>query len=147
MQTDWYDNNLQHRLNQAFRCWDQNILGKLSHDYSGLDTNGCPLGNSKFILLSDNLGICLWLSACQVGKIYQNGLNSESLCNWIPCQCEYLLWPHVDILIWLLLGRGRSSPSQRNHVKISWTKSQVKGLWSWKIENIDTNRNKYLQPN
>ena len=36
---------------------------------SGLDTNGCPLGNSKFILLSDNLNICLWLSACQVEKI------------------------------------------------------------------------------
>ena len=36
---------------------------------TGLDTNGCPLGNSKFILLSDNLNICLWLSACQVEKI------------------------------------------------------------------------------
>ena len=35
----------------------------------GLDTNDCPLGNSKFILLSDNLNICLWLSACQVEKI------------------------------------------------------------------------------
>ena len=39
--------------------------------YAGLDTNGCPLGNSKFILLSDNLNICLWLSACQVEKINQ----------------------------------------------------------------------------
>ena len=38
---------------------------------TGLDTNGCPLGNSKFILLSDNLNICLWLSACQGEKIYQ----------------------------------------------------------------------------
>ena len=38
---------------------------------TGLDTNGCPLGNSKFILLSDNLNICLWLSACQVEKINQ----------------------------------------------------------------------------
>ena len=38
---------------------------------AGLDTNGCPLGNSKFILLSDNLNICLWLSACQVEKINQ----------------------------------------------------------------------------
>ena len=38
---------------------------------SGLDTNGCPLGNSKFILLSDNLNICLWLSDCQVEKIDQ----------------------------------------------------------------------------
>ena len=37
----------------------------------GLDTNGCPLGNSKFILVSDNLNICLWLSACQVKKINQ----------------------------------------------------------------------------
>ena len=37
----------------------------------GLDTNGCPLGNSKFILLSDNLNICLWLSAGQVEKIDQ----------------------------------------------------------------------------
>ena len=37
----------------------------------GLDTNGCPLGNSKFISLSDNLNICLWLSACQVEKIDQ----------------------------------------------------------------------------
>ena len=42
----------------------------LFHEYiTGLDTNGCPLGNSKFILLSDNLNICLWLSACQVEKI------------------------------------------------------------------------------
>ena len=39
--------------------------------HSRLDTNGCPLGNSKFILLSDNLNICLWLSACQVQKINQ----------------------------------------------------------------------------
>ena len=37
--------------------------------YAGLDTNGCPLGNSKLILLSDNLNRCLWLSACQVEKI------------------------------------------------------------------------------
>ena len=35
----------------------------------GLDTNGCPLGNSKLILLTDNLNRCLWLSACQVEKI------------------------------------------------------------------------------
>ena len=40
-------------------------------DASGLDTNGCPLGNSKFIFLSDNLNICPWLSACQVEKIDQ----------------------------------------------------------------------------
>ena len=39
--------------------------------HSGLDTNGCPFGNSKFILLSDNLNVCLWLSACQVEKIIQ----------------------------------------------------------------------------
>ena len=38
---------------------------------AGLDTNGCPLGNSKFILLSDNLNKCLWLFACQVEKIDQ----------------------------------------------------------------------------
>ena len=38
---------------------------------TGLDTNGCPLGNSKFTLLSDNLNICLWLSVCQVEKIDQ----------------------------------------------------------------------------
>ena len=44
-------------------------------DDAGLDTNGCPLGNSKFILLSDNLNICLWLSACQVEKI--NQLNNS----------------------------------------------------------------------
>ena len=43
---------------------------------TGLDTNGCPLGNSKFILLSDNLNICLWLSACQVEKIDQ--INNPS---------------------------------------------------------------------
>ena len=42
---------------------------------SGLDTNGCPLGNSKFILLSDNPNICLWLSDCQVEKI--NQLNNS----------------------------------------------------------------------
>ena len=42
---------------------------------TGLDTNGCPLGNSKFILLSDNPYICLWLSACQVEK--SNQLNDS----------------------------------------------------------------------
>ena len=42
---------------------------------AGLDTNGCPLGNSKFILLSDNPNICLWLSACQVEK--SNQLNDS----------------------------------------------------------------------
>ena len=36
---------------------------------AGPNTNGCPLGISKFILLSDNLNICLWLSACQAEKI------------------------------------------------------------------------------
>ena len=46
------------------------MLHVVSH-YTGLDTNGCPLGNSKFILLSDNLNICLWLSDCQVEKIDQ----------------------------------------------------------------------------
>ena len=46
--------------------------------YTGLDTNGCPLGNSKFTLLSDNLNICLWLSACQVEKIYQNQILIET---------------------------------------------------------------------
>ena len=45
---------------------------------TGLDTNGCPLGNSKFILLSDNLNINLWLSACQVGKFYQNHILIET---------------------------------------------------------------------
>ena len=44
----------------------------------GLDTNGCPLGNSKFTLLSDNLNICLWLSACQVEKIYQNQIQIDT---------------------------------------------------------------------
>ena len=39
------------------------------HHHAGLDANGCPLGNSKLILLSDNLNRCLWLSACQVEKI------------------------------------------------------------------------------
>ena len=45
---------------------------------AGLDANGCPLGNSKFILLSDNLNICLWLSACQVEKFYQNQILIET---------------------------------------------------------------------
>ena len=45
--------------------------------FPGLDTNGCPLGNSKFILLSDNLNICLWLSAGQVEKIDQNQILIE----------------------------------------------------------------------
>ena len=44
---------------------------------SGLDTNGCPLGNSKFTLLSDNLNISLWLSACQVEKIQQNQMKID----------------------------------------------------------------------
>ena len=46
-------------------------LPDISSTISELDTNGCPLGNSKFILVSDNLNICLWLSACQVKKINQ----------------------------------------------------------------------------
>ena len=46
-----------------------------SKSMTGLDTNGCPLGNSKFILLSDNPNICLWLSACQVEK--SNQLNDS----------------------------------------------------------------------
>ena len=46
--------------------------------YAGLDTNGCPLGNSKFTLLSDNLNICQWLSACQVEKIYQNQIQIDT---------------------------------------------------------------------
>ena len=45
--------------------------GTIGRDIAGLDTNGCPLGNSKFILLSDNLNTCPWLSACQVEKIDQ----------------------------------------------------------------------------
>ena len=44
----------------------------------GLDTNGCPLGNSKFTLLSDNLNISLWLSACQVEKIQQNQMKIDT---------------------------------------------------------------------
>ena len=46
--------------------------------FTGLDTNGCPLGNSKFTLLSDNLNICQWLSACQVEKIYQNQIQIDT---------------------------------------------------------------------
>ena len=45
---------------------------------AGLDTNGCPLGNSKFTLLSDYLNICLWLSACQVENIYQNHTQTDT---------------------------------------------------------------------
>ena len=48
----------------ALSCFDINQF-----HLSGLDTNGCPLGNSKFILLSDNLSVSQWLSACQVEKI------------------------------------------------------------------------------
>ena len=50
---------------------DQTALLSTLIQTTGLDTNGCPLGNSKFILLSDNLNICPWLSACQVEKIDQ----------------------------------------------------------------------------
>ena len=47
------------------------LFSEFVRHWPGLDTNGCPLGNSKFILLSDNLNICLWLSACQVEEIDQ----------------------------------------------------------------------------
>ena len=50
----------------------------MSQPGAGHDTNGCPLGNSKFTLLSDNLNICLWLSACQVEKIYQNLMQIDT---------------------------------------------------------------------
>ena len=49
-----------------------------SESLAGLDTNGCPLGNSKFTLLSDNLNISLWLSACQVEKIQQNQMKIDT---------------------------------------------------------------------
>ena len=51
---------------------------------TGLDTNGCPLGNSKIILLSDNLNICLWLSACLVEEIDQiNNLDRPFVRDWV----------------------------------------------------------------
>ena len=58
---------------------------------TGLDTNACPLGNSKFILLSDKLNICLWLSACQVEKI--NYINSSwfTICQRLS-QLEATFW-------------------------------------------------------
>ena len=56
----------------------QKVTIGLSDGFAGLDTNGCPLGNSKFTLMSDNLNICLWLSACQVGKIYQNQIQIDT---------------------------------------------------------------------
>ena len=54
-------------------CYTNKILS-----CPGPDTNGCPLGNSKFTLLSDNLNICQWLSACQVEKIYQNQIQIDT---------------------------------------------------------------------
>ena len=59
--------NESHHVPEARLSWS--TICTKHHFASGLDTNGCPLGNSKFILLSDNLNICLWLSACQVEKI------------------------------------------------------------------------------
>ena len=73
----WLDTNLESALlihsgspywysgNHSMIC-----IAKLPRN-TGLDTNGCPLGNSKFILLSDNLNICLWLSACQVEEMIE----------------------------------------------------------------------------
>ena len=49
----------------------------------GLDTNGCPLGNSKLILLSDNLNRCLWLSACQVEKIDETNNPWSIIYQWL----------------------------------------------------------------
>ena len=61
-----------------------NLVAKILATNSGLDTNGCPLRNSKFILLSDNLNICLWLSACQVDKINQKVLLGWTFINdWV----------------------------------------------------------------
>ena len=57
------------------------IWGKFRLYKTGLDTNGCPLGNSKLILLSDNLNICLWLSACQVEKIIELAWSCWSTSN------------------------------------------------------------------
>ena len=61
-----------------YRFWDGPYRTQILHVKSGLDTNGCPLGNSKFTLLSDNLNICQWLSACQVEKIYQNQIQIDT---------------------------------------------------------------------
>ena len=78
-----------------FQCWEC---------HTGLDTNGCPLGNSKFILLSDNLNICLWLSACQFGKMNQVN-NSWSTIYQQLSQPDATLqkykhnWPEVHSLI------------------------------------------------
>ena len=58
--------------------FQQFMLSLRFYNISGLDINGCPLGNSKFTLQSDNLNICLWLSACQVEKIYQNPIQIDT---------------------------------------------------------------------
>ena len=68
---------------------------------TGLDTNACPLGNSKFILLSDKLNICLWLSACQVEKI--NHINSSwlTICQQLS-QLEATFWPTMHPFLQVL---------------------------------------------
>ena len=74
---------------------------------AGLDTNGCPLGNSKFILLSDNLNICLWLSACQVEKINQLNNSWSNMYQWLS-QPEATfpkykhIWPAVHSFLQIL---------------------------------------------
>ena len=68
---------LSWNLGEKNRCILFNSL-RLRQYIPGLDTNGCPLGNSKFTLLSDNPNICLWLSACQVEKIYQNQIQIDT---------------------------------------------------------------------
>ena len=42
-----------------------------------------------------------------------------------------------------VVGWRKSSPKQRNHVKISRMKSQVNGQWSHKFENVCTNRKRF----
>ena len=59
-----------------------------------LQTNGFSLGNySKFILLSDNLNICLWLSICQIEKI--NEINNF----WLTIISDSVKWKlHSEIV-------------------------------------------------
>ena len=92
-----------HTQNDPCKAWFltvSSIWGLLPqiYYYTGLDTNGCPLGKSKFILMSDNLNICLWLSACQVEKINQLNYSWSKIYQRLSQpEARFRKYKHIDL--------------------------------------------------
>ena len=96
--------------------------------WPGLDTNGCPLGNSKFILLSDNLNICLWLSACQVENIDEiTSLIYHLLAIESP-------WPTVHSFLQFLFVSLFSKENKK------WFTSYTRPFHGWRVTHSQSGR-------